>query len=70
MLDLSDSSIANKDLDSLITTMYQLAGLQYGSDIEFESFKTIFASDDTLRNATLGIDGMVIYSVLICLHVC
>ncbi|KAK3098032.1 hypothetical protein FSP39_015507 [Pinctada imbricata] len=58
MLDLSDSSISKGDMDNLIQTMYQMVGLPPNSDIDFESFKKIFASDSTLQNATLGIDAI------------
>jgi hypothetical protein len=58
LLDLSDTSIDQKDLNTLIETMYTSAGLSAAEKIGFESFKKIFASDEygsTLQNATLNI---------------
>ena len=58
LLDLSDTSIDQKDLNTLIDTMYTSAGLSPAEKIGFESFKKIFASDEygsTLQNATLNI---------------
>ena len=58
LLDLSDTSIDQKDLNTLIDTMYTTAGLSPAEKIGFESFKKIFASDEyggTLQNATLNI---------------
>lgn len=60
MLDLSDSSISNTDMQALMNTMYKTAGLPQNADIDFESFAKIFASDEyesTLKKATLGIEG-------------
>lgn len=60
MLDLSDSSISSTDMQALMKTMYAAAGLPENSDIDFENFAKIFASDEyesTLRGATLGIEG-------------
>jgi uncharacterized membrane protein YbaN (DUF454 family) len=58
LLDLSDTYIDQKDLNTLIETMYTSAGLSAAEKIGFESFKKIFASDEygsTLQNATLNI---------------
>lgn len=58
LLDLSDTSIDQKDLNNLIDTMYSSAGLSPAEKIGFESFKKIFASEEygsTLQNATLNI---------------
>lgn len=60
MLDLSDSSISNTDMQALMNTMYKTAGLPQNADIDFEAFAKIFASDEyesTLKKATLGIEG-------------
>lgn len=61
MLDLSDSSISNTDMQALMNTMYKTAGLPQNADIDFESFAKIFASDEyesTLKKATLGIEAL------------
>ncbi|XP_078313072.1 dual oxidase 2-like isoform X3 [Crassostrea virginica] len=61
MLDLSDSSISSTDMQALMKTMYAAAGLPENSDIDFENFAKIFASDEyesTLRGATLGIEAL------------
>lgn len=46
--------------------MYKAANISYGSDITFEDFKKIFASDEyagTLQKATLNLDGKYICTV-------
>ncbi|XP_062578537.1 dual oxidase 2-like isoform X2 [Saccostrea cucullata] len=61
MLDLSDSSISETDMKALMGAMYKAVGLKENSDIDFETFSRIFASDEyksTLQKATLGIDAL------------
>lgn len=48
--------------------MYKAANISYGSDITFEDFKKIFASDEyagTLQKATLNLDGKYMYSLVV-----
>ena len=61
MLDLSDSSLDKSDLDTLVSTLYQQAGLRPGEKMTMTAFKKIFASDEyeqTLEKATLQLQGM------------
>ncbi|XP_061164792.1 dual oxidase 2-like [Saccostrea echinata] len=61
MLDLSDSSISQTDMKALMSAMYKAAGLKENSDIDFDTFSRIFASEEyksTLQKATLGIDAL------------
>lgn len=47
--------------------MYKAANISYGSDITFEDFKRIFASDEyagTLQKATLNLDGKYMYNLV------
>lgn len=61
LLDLSDSTLDDKKMEELVTSMYKAANISYGSDITFEDFKKIFASDEyagTLQKATLNLDAI------------
>lgn len=61
LLELSDSSLEQRQLDQLVTSMYRTAGVQEGSDMTLDNFKKIFASKEyahTLDKATLNLDGI------------
>jgi hypothetical protein len=61
MLDLSDSSLDTGDVATLVSTLYQQAGLRPGDKMTMAAFKKIFASDEyeqTLEKATLQLQGM------------
>ncbi|XP_048733941.2 dual oxidase 2-like isoform X2 [Ostrea edulis] len=61
MLDLSDQSISSTDMQALLSAMYKSANMPENSDIDFETFSKLFASDEyesTLRKATLGIEAL------------
>ncbi|XP_021358388.1 dual oxidase 2-like isoform X2 [Mizuhopecten yessoensis] len=58
LLDLSDQSIDDSEINSLIDTMFHTAGLTANQNIDLNAFKRIFASEEhkhTLENATLGL---------------
>ncbi|XP_053406292.1 dual oxidase 2-like [Mercenaria mercenaria] len=60
MLDLSDSSLDSSDVATLVSTLYQQAGLRSGQNMTLAAFKKIFASEEyeqTLENATLQLQG-------------
>lgn len=66
-MDLSDSTLDDKKMEELVTSMYKAANISYGSDITFEDFKKIFASDEyagTLQKATLNLDGKYLYNLI------
>ncbi|XP_033750428.1 dual oxidase 2-like isoform X2 [Pecten maximus] len=58
LLDLSDQSINDDEINSLIDTMFMTAGLSTNQNIDLDAFKRIFASEEhkqTLESASLGI---------------
>ncbi|XP_060062787.1 dual oxidase 2-like [Ylistrum balloti] len=58
LLDLSDQSIDDGEINTLIDTMFQTAGISSDQNIDLAAFKRIFASEEhkhTLENASLGI---------------
>lgn len=60
MLDLSDSTLDTGDVATLVSTLYQQAGLRPGDKMTMAAFKKIFASDEyeqTLEKATLQLQG-------------
>ncbi|KAK3606271.1 hypothetical protein CHS0354_037947 [Potamilus streckersoni] len=60
ILDLSDSSLSDDQVNQLIDTLYSQAGLRDTDNINFDSFKKIFASDEyeqIFEHATLQLDG-------------
>lgn len=60
MLDLSDSSLDSSAVSTLVSTLYQQAGLSPGQNMSLSAFKRIFASEEyeqTLENATLRLQG-------------
>lgn len=60
MLDLSDSSLASTDVDTLVITLYQQVGIPPGQNMTFNDFKKLFASEEyerTLELATLQLQG-------------
>jgi hypothetical protein len=66
MLDLSDQSISSSEMQALMNAMYKSANIPENSDIDFEMFSKLFASDEyesTLRKATLGIEGLHFFFV-------
>ncbi|KAK3096749.1 hypothetical protein FSP39_002883 [Pinctada imbricata] len=61
LLDLTDSKVDHAKLDELVSSMYRTANVREGSDMTFNDFKKIFASDEyagTLQKATLNLDGV------------
>ncbi|KAL3866800.1 hypothetical protein ACJMK2_044068 [Sinanodonta woodiana] len=60
MLDLSDSSLNDEQVNQLIDSLYSQSGLRDTDNMSFDIFKHIFASDEYERifeNATLTLDG-------------
>lgn len=64
LVDLSDSSLQEDKLHEFVSAMYRAAGVREGSDITFQDFKKIFATEEysqTLEKATLNLDGKMLY---------
>ncbi|WAR00874.1 DUOX2-like protein [Mya arenaria] len=60
MLDLSDTSLDDSDVETLVETMYEKAGVPARREMTLDGFKRVFASDEyaeTLENATLQLQG-------------
>ncbi|XP_069137726.1 dual oxidase 2-like isoform X3 [Argopecten irradians] len=58
LLDLSDQSIDDGEMNNLIDTMFTTAGLSPNQNVDLNAFKQIFASEEhkhTLESASLGI---------------